>query len=99
MKRRFRAAAAFAACACLFGCAASLSETKKEAPPGLSVRLPLADASTLNVESRTSQGNPELPLSVADETRGRWLILFEVNYSPARPPSPLLPVFEEEPAR
>lgn len=99
MKRWVRAAAVFAACTVLTGCAASRPEAKKEEPPGLSVRLPVADAATLKVESQPSSGQPELPLSVADETRGRWLNLFEVNHSPAKPPHPPLPVSEEEPSR
>jgi hypothetical protein len=89
MKRWVRIAAALAACAFLSGCAASRPEAKKEEPPGLSVRLPITDAATLNIESDPSSAypiaNPELPLSVADETRGRWLNLFEVNHSPAKP--------------
>jgi len=89
MKRWARIAAALAACAFLSGCAASRPEAKKEEPPGLSVRLPIADAATLNIESDPSLAypiaNPELPLSVADETRGRWLNFFELNYSPAKP--------------
>jgi len=97
MERWIRAATALAACAFLSGCAASRPEAKKEEPPGLSIRLPVADAATMNVESQSSPGHPELPLSVADETRGRWLNLFEVNYSPAKPPLPLVPVTEEEP--
>ena len=96
MKRWVRVATALAACAFLSGCAASRPEAKKEKPSGLSVRLPVADASTLNVESQSSPGHPELPLSVADETRGRWLNLFDVDYSPAKPPPPLV---EEEPSR
>jgi hypothetical protein len=99
MKRWVRIAATLAACALLSACAASRPEAKKEEPPGLSVRLPIADAATLNVESQSSPGHPELPLSVADETRGRWLNLFEVNHSPAKPPHPLLPIIEEEPSR
>jgi hypothetical protein len=99
MKRWIRVAAAIAAFAFLSGCAASLPEAKKEAPPGLSVRLPVADAAALNLESQPSLGRPELPLSVADESRGRWLTLFEMNYSPAKPPFPLLPVIEEKPSR
>ncbi len=99
MKHRIRIAAALAACAFLSGCAASRPEAKKEEPPGLSVRLPIADTATLNIESQPSLGPPELPLSVADESRGRWLTLFEVNYSPAKPPLPLLPIGEEEPPR
>jgi hypothetical protein len=98
MKRWVRAAA-LAACACLSGCAASHPEAKKEAPPGLSVRLPLADAATMNIESQSSPDRLELPLSVADESRGRWLVLFELNYSPAKPPLPPLPVLEKEPSR
>ena len=99
MKRWVRIAAALAACAFLSGCAASRPEVKKEEPPGLSVRLPIADAATLNLESAPFPGHPELPLSVADESRGRWLILFEMNYSPAKPPLPPLPIIEEEPSR
>lgn len=99
MKRRFRAAAAFVACAFLSGCAASLPEAKKEAPPGVSVRLPLAEAAPLSMESQAFPGPPELPLSVADESRGRWLTLFELNYSPAKPPASLVPVIVEEPSR
>ena len=99
MKRLVRIAAALAACVFLSGCAALRHEAKKEEPPGLSVRLPVADAATMNIESEPSLGRPELPLSVADESRGRWLTLFEVNYSPVKPPVPLLPVTEEEPTR
>jgi hypothetical protein len=99
MKRGVRIAAALAAYALLSGCAASLPAAKKEEPPGFSVRLPVADAATLNIESEPSLGHQELPLSVADESRGRWLTLFEVNYSPAKPPLPPLPVIEEESSR
>ena len=99
MKRRILVGAAFAACACAAGCAAAIPEAKKEAPPGLSVRLPLAEAATLNMESQPPPGQLELPLSVADETRGRWLTLFELNYSPAKPPAPPLPAAEEETPR
>jgi hypothetical protein len=98
MKRWVRAAA-LAACACLLACAASLPEAKKEAPPGLSVRLPLAETGTMSIESQQPPGYQELPLSVADEYRGRWLVLFELNYSPAKPPLPPLPNLEEEPSR
>jgi hypothetical protein len=99
MKRWIHSTAALAACAFLSGCAASLPEAKKEPPPGLSVRLPVADAAKLDIESQASLGRPELPLSVADESRGRWLTLFEVNYSPAKPPLASPPISEEEPSR
>jgi hypothetical protein len=100
MKRRVRVAAALAACVFLSGCAASRPEARKEEPPpGVSVRLPVAEAATLSIESQPPLGHPELPLSVADESRGRWLTLFEVNYSPVRPPPPLSPSIEEGPSR
>jgi hypothetical protein len=99
MKRRVRVTVALAACALLSGCAASRPEVKKGEPPGLSVRLPVADAATFNLESQPSLGHPELPLSVADESRGRWLTLFELNYSPTKPSPPPLPNNEEEPSR
>jgi hypothetical protein len=96
MKRRIRIATVLMVCAFLSGCAASRPAAKEEEPPGFSVRLPVADAATLSIESEPPPGHPELPLSVADESRGRWLTLFEVNYSPAKPPLPPLPVIEEE---
>jgi hypothetical protein len=99
MKRRVSVTVALAACALLSGCAASRPEVKKEEPPGLSVRLPVADAATFNLESQPSLGQPELPLSVADESRGRWLTLFELNYSPTKPSPPHPPNNEEEPSR
>ncbi|OIP36870.1 MAG: hypothetical protein AUK27_00365 [Deltaproteobacteria bacterium CG2_30_66_27] len=99
MNRRVRVAAALVACAFLSSCAASRPEVKKEKPPGLSVRLPVAEAATLNIESRPFLERPELPLSPADESRGRWLTLFEVNYSPVKPHRSPLPINEGEPSR
>lgn len=96
MNRWGNIAAALAACAFLCGCAASRPEARKEEPPGLSVRLPIAGATTLNIDTDPFLAQPELPLSVVDESRGRWLRLFEVNYSPAAPPRPTP---EEEPSR
>ncbi|MFA6148294.1 MAG: hypothetical protein WC899_08810 [bacterium] len=99
MKTWVRIAIALAACAFLSGCAASRPETKREEPPGVSVRLPFPDAVSLDLESSSSALNPELPPSVAEETRGRWLTLFEVIYTPMKPPPPLPPFTEEEPSR
>jgi hypothetical protein len=99
MNRRADIAVVLAACAALSGCAALRPEAKKEEPPGLSVRLPVTNAATMNIESQPSLGHPELPLSVADESRGRWLTLFELNYSPVKPPVPSLPASEKEPSR
>jgi len=99
MKRWIRTVSAIAACAFLSGCASLRPEAKVEEPPGLSVRLPVAAAATLNIESQPSIGHPDLPLSVADETRGRWLTLFEVNYTPSKPPVPLPADIEAAPSR
>jgi hypothetical protein len=96
MKRWGNIAAALAAFAFLSGCASSRPEARKEEPPGLSVRLPIAGGATLDIESDPYLAQPEHPLSVVDESRGRWLRLFEVNYSPAAPPRPTP---EEEPSR
>lgn len=71
--------------ATLQGCATTRHESKGSEPPGLSVRLPVATATTIDIESPPSQWKTELPLSVIDESRGRWLTLFELNYSPAKP--------------
>jgi hypothetical protein len=99
MDRRVRIASALAACGILSSCATPSPATKAEEPPGLSVRLPIAGATTLNIESDPFLAHPDLPLSVVDESRGRWLRLFEVNYSPAKPSAPPLPAGEEEPLR
>lgn len=99
MKRMVRIAAALAACASLYGCAASPPASKKEEPSAVSIRLPVVDAATMSIESEPTIGRPDLPLSVADESRDRWLTVFEVNYSPVKPPLPPLPIVEEEPSR
>ena len=79
--------------ATLYGCAATRPVSKAEEPPGLSVRLPPAALTTLDIQPQRI-GYPELPLSVADESRGRWLTLFEFNYTPVQQPPPIT---EEEP--
>lgn len=99
MERWVRVTVALAAGALLSGCTASRPEVKKEEHSGLSVRLPVTDAGTLNIESQPSLGHPELPLSVADESRGRWLTLFELNYSPAKPSLPPRPNIKQELSR
>ena len=94
MKSGAGIAAAIAACAVLAACAAPRAATKAEEPPGLSVRLPIPTAATLEMESAPGERKPDLPLSVVDESRGRWLTLFEVNYSPTTPPQPPEPEVE-----
>jgi len=80
--------------AALQGCATARSASNGREPAGLSVRLPVATATTIDIESPPGQWKTELPLSVIDESRGRWLTLFELNYSPAKP---FRPRSEEEP--
>jgi hypothetical protein len=79
---------ALAALAGLHGCAVTRPATKEEVPPGLSLRLPPAEITTLDIRSHPSAGHPDLPMSVVDESRGRWLTLFELNYSPAKTSPP-----------
>ncbi len=81
-------ALAIVALAALQGCATTRPESKGSEPPGLSVRLPVATATTIDIESPPAQWKTELPLSVIDESRGRWLTLFELNYSPSKPYRP-----------
>jgi len=76
---------AFVVLAALQGCATSRSASTGSEPPGLSIRLPVATETTIDIEAPPAQWKTELPLSVADETRGRWLTLIELNYSPAKP--------------
>lgn len=79
---------AFVVLAALQGCATPRSASMESEPPGLSVRLPVGTPTTIDIESPSAQWKTELPLSVVDETRGRWLTLFELNYSPAKPSRP-----------
>lgn len=81
-------ATALAVLAGLPGCATTRPAAKEEVPPGFSVRLPPAELTTIDIRSQPAIGRPDLPLSVVDESRGRWLTLFELNYSPAPPPPP-----------
>lgn len=56
-------------------------ETVREGKPGAE-SAPPPDAAEVRFWAGTPESPPELPYSVADETRGRWLTLFEVTYSP-----------------
>ncbi len=47
---------------------------------GVAVRLPPAEAMDVRLRSERLRAPPELPYSVADETRDRWLTLFEVTF-------------------
>lgn len=85
MRRSVRVAAAailpLAILAGIGGCAGERTAVRKDAP-GISVRLPPAEAMELGVGSEREAFPPAFPLSVADEYRDRWLTLFEVTYSP-----------------
>lgn len=63
------------------GCASERTAVRKDTP-GISVRLPPAEAMELGVRSEKEVAPPAPPLSVAEEYRDRWLTLFEVTFSP-----------------
>lgn len=48
----------------------------------VAVRLPPMEAMDVRLRSERPEAPPELPFSVADETRGRWLTLVEVTVTP-----------------
>jgi hypothetical protein len=48
----------------------------------VTIRLPPVEAMDISLRSERREAPPKPPYSVADESRGRWLTLFEVNVSP-----------------
>ena len=50
--------------------------------PATAVRPPLVKSLDVRLLSETPEVAPKPPYSVADETRGRWLTLFEITMSP-----------------
>ena len=65
----------------LGGCARNQQALRTE-NPGVAVRLPPVEAMDVRLRSERPEAPPKLPLSLADETRDRWLTLFEVTVSP-----------------
>jgi len=50
--------------------------------PATAVRPPPVKSVNVRLLSETPEVAPKPPYSIADETRGRWLTLFEVTMSP-----------------
>jgi len=48
----------------------------------VAIRLPPVEALDIRLGSERREEPPKPPYSVADESRGRWLTLFEVNVRP-----------------
>ena len=66
----------------LFGGCAQNKQALRAEESGVAVRLPPLEAMDVRLRSERPETPPKLPLSLADETRDRWLTLFEVTFSP-----------------
>lgn len=83
------------------GCAPARQAVHTDNASGVSVRLPMVESPDVSIRAEEQERLPgpiEEPPSVADEYRGRWLTLIEVNVSP--PPEaekPAAPESEKSP--
>jgi hypothetical protein len=66
----------------LFGGCAQNKQSLRAGTSGVAVRLPPVEALDVRLRSERLEVPPKLPLSLTDETRDRWLTLFEVTFSP-----------------
>ncbi|RJP23160.1 MAG: hypothetical protein C4529_04555 [Deltaproteobacteria bacterium] len=71
----------------LSGCATAPPETKQDASSPYTVRFPGAEPVELEATTAPPVRQPELPPNDADEKKGRWLRVIEVerNSRPAAP--------------
>ncbi|MGB3400563.1 MAG: hypothetical protein WBA34_10415 [Candidatus Deferrimicrobiaceae bacterium] len=63
------------------GCAPK-TQVLRDNGPAAAVRPPPVKSMDVRLLSERPEVRPQPPYSVADETRGRWLTLFEVTVSP-----------------
>jgi hypothetical protein len=63
------------------GCAPK-TQGLRDNGPATAVRPPPVKSVDVRLLSETPEVAPKPPYSVADETRGRWLTLFEITMSP-----------------
>jgi len=63
------------------GCAPK-TQVLRDNGPAAAVRPPTVKSMDVRLLSERPEVPPQPPYSVADETRGRWLTLFEVTISP-----------------
>jgi hypothetical protein len=66
----------------LFGGCAQNKHSLRAGEGGVAVRLPPVEAMDVSLRSERLEVPPKLPISLTDETRDRWLTLFEVTVSP-----------------
>ena len=78
-------AAALAVFLSLVSACAPAKETVRKEDAGAAVRTPPVEPIDVHILSAGPQTWPEPPYSVADESVGRWLTLFEVTFSPVAP--------------
>ncbi len=80
------------------GCAARKEVVAKEKPE-VGVRLPAIGKSDISVQMQAESPVMQhgLPLSEAEESRGRWLTLFEIDVSPGGETHPASGPPPEEP--
>ena len=64
-----------------WGCAPK-KQAVRSGRSGVAIRLPPVEAMDIRLRTERREAPPKPPYSVADESRGRWLTLFEVNVSP-----------------
>ena len=74
------AAASVVVFSLLFGCAPK-KQAVRSGSPGVAFRLPPVEAMDIRLRSERREEPPKPPYSVADESWGRWLTLFEVHVS------------------
>lgn len=79
--KTLRVAAVAAIVSLAGGCAAQMKTVRNTTSPE-GKPVPRADSVDLRIFSAPPVRRPEPPLSVADESRGRWLRLFEITVTP-----------------
>lgn len=65
----------------LFWTCAPTRQVARPEKSGIALRLPPMEAMDLRLYSERREQPPKPPYSVADESRGRWLTLFELTVS------------------
>jgi hypothetical protein len=85
------AALVLAVLATAVGCAPGKQAARGETPSGVSVRLPIAEPPNVHLRAEEAERPlPPEPQSVADEYRGRWLTIIEVDVYPSETEAPAL---------
>ena len=80
----FPLAAASVMVVSLFMACAPTRQAIRPEKPAMALRLPPMEAMDLSLRSERREQLPKPPYTVADESRGRWLTLFELTVSHLR---------------